>query len=147
MSDVRELYQQLILDHGRKPRNFGSLDSATHIRHGVNPLCGDHLVLYVEIKDEVISSIKFDGDGCAISLASASLMTEALLGLSVQAAQKLFNDFHNLVAGDNNMVSSLGKLEVLGGVSAYPARVKCATLAWQTLNSALTNDSGEVTTE
>ena len=150
MSDVRELYQQLIIDHGRKPRNFGELENANHIKDGYNPLCGDKLRLYILEEDGIIEDIKFDGQGCAISTASASLMTEALKGKSIAEADTLFSSFHQLVTTGSDyaqLKAALGKLVVLAGVSEYPARVKCATLAWHTMQAAIHDDNKTVSTE
>lgn len=139
MSDLRELYQEVILDHGRHPRNFGRLAHSTHQQEGFNPLCGDKLTLFIEANDETIRDIKFEGCGCAISMASASLMTEALQGKSISEAKQLFDDFHELLTGDidSDRRANLGKLTILDGVSEYPMRVKCATLAWHTAKAAL----------
>ena len=149
MSDVRELYQQMILDHGRKPRRLGKLDDPSFIQEGFNPLCGDHLTLYIKEKDDRIIDVSFDGDGCAISMASASLMSEALIGLHLDKANDLFEAFHQMILQPHDGVETemLGKLIVLKGVTEYPARVKCATLAWQTLKSALKGDKRPVSTE
>lgn len=148
MSELHELYQQLIIDHGRKPRNFGVLSGANHIKEGVNPLCGDKLVVYVLEKDGIIDNIQFVGEGCAISTASASLMTQYLNGKSVDEARDIFQDFHQLVTqGQMNSAERLGKLAVLKGVCEYPARVKCATLCWHTLMAALENRQEPVSTE
>ncbi len=146
MSELRELYQEVIIDHGRHPRNFGVLDKASHSKEGFNPLCGDKIFLYIEAENEVIKNVSFQGCGCAISMASASLMTESLKGKSFAIAKELFAAFHELVTkGDQH--EKLGKLAVLGGVYEFPARVKCASLAWHTLNAALTHDAKPVTTE
>ncbi len=150
MSDFKDLYQQLIIDHGRTPRNFRKLNDANHIKEGHNPLCGDQLTLYVKERDGVIEAVTFEGQGCAISKASASMMTEALTGKTVQEAEHIFEGFHQLVTqGGDDMVlkNKLGKLVVLVGVAEYPARVKCATLAWHTLHSALHDDMKPVSTE
>ena len=148
MSELHELYQQLIIDHGRKPRNFGVLTGANHIKEGVNPLCGDKLIVYVLEKDGIIEHIQFVGEGCAISTASASLMTQYLKGKSVDEARDIFHDFHQLVTqGQENLEERLGKLAVLKGVCEYPARVKCATLCWHTLMAALENRQEPVSTE
>lgn len=151
MSDLRALYQELIIDHGRKPRNFGLLTQANQIKSGYNPLCGDKITIYLLIEADMIKDIHFDGCGCAISIASASLMTEILKGKNVAAAAEIFNQFHQLVTtNDQNapeILSSLGKLVVLAGVAAFPARVKCATLAWHTMMAALQNSTEPVTTE
>ena len=148
MSDLRELYQETILDHGRAPRNFGKLDGCTHEANGDNPLCGDKIHLYVTLDGDTVSDISFDGAGCAISTASASLMTEALKGKSIAEAMALFERLRATVTGqgDSDEKVDLGKLAVFEGVREYPLRVKCATLAWHTLRSAL-EDGGTATTE
>lgn len=136
--DLRELYQEMIIDHGRRPRNFGVLAPATHSADGHNPLCGDQLTVYLDIDaGKTIRDIKFEGQGCAISMASASLMTEALKGKSIAEAETLFAGFHDLVMDQVKTPADLGKLAVLAGVKEYPTRVKCATLAWHTLHAAL----------
>lgn len=148
--DIRELYQEVIIDHGRHPRNFGKCEQANHIKDGFNPLCGDKLTLYLTEKDGKIESLSFEGVGCAISMASASMMTESLKGKTVQEAQTIFQQFHQLVTegGDpDTYKEKLGKLVVLAGVSEFPARVKCATLAWHTMQAALSNDQTPVSTE
>ncbi len=139
MSDLRELYQEVIIDHGRHPRNAGVLPDANHVEEGFNPLCGDRLTLYIMEENNVIKDIKFEGSGCAISMASASLMTEALKGKTLDEVKNIFTDFHDLVTGVNpeGVEETLGKLAVLGGVAEYPMRVKCATLCWHTALSAL----------
>lgn len=148
MSELRELYQQLIIDHGRKPRNFGALPTANHVQQGFNPLCGDKITLYLLEKDGVIEDIKFEGAGCAISMASASLMSQALRGKTVAEAKAVFDDFHLAVTeGSTEASERLGKLAVLQGVCEYPARVKCATLCWHTLIAALEHRSEVVNTE
>jgi len=150
MSDIRELYQQVIIDHGRHPRNFGQLAQATHQHLGHNPLCGDQLTLYLIIADQRIIDIKFEGRGCAISMASASLMSEMLKGKLISEAESLFHNFHHLLTDrkqDESLLANLGKLGVLSGVCAYPARVKCATLAWHTLHAALIGDNKATSTE
>lgn len=149
MSELRELYQQLIIDHGRHPRNFGSLDGANHTKEGYNPLCGDRLTIYLLEEDGIVKDIKFDGEGCAISMASASLMSGAIKGKSVIEVATFFEEFHKLVTGEGkpSLDSSLGKLAVLGGVAEYPSRVKCATLCWHTLLAALHDKDEKVSTE
>jgi len=140
MSDLRELYQQVIIDHGRNPRNFGCLDQANHVKEGYNPLCGDRLTVYLLEKDGFVQDSSFEGSGCAISIASASLMTEALKGKTIHEVKSLFDHFHHLVtSGDQTAEEKLGKLAVLGGVSVYPMRVKCATLCWHTTLAAINN--------
>lgn len=150
MSDLRELYQQVILDHGRSPRNFAKCDTANHIKVGYNPVCGDQLTLYITEADGVINDVVFDGVGCAISMASASLMSQALKGKTLAEADQLFECFHKLVAedGDVNLIKDkLGKLVVLAGVAEFPARVKCATLAWHTMQAAIHDSQESVSTE
>ena len=146
MSDLRDLYQEVILDHNRRPRNFGPLASANHRADGSNPLCGDKVTVLLDLEAGRIRDVAFQGAGCAISTASASLMTEALKGLSVEEARTLFHGFHELVTqGDEG--EDLGKLAVFTGVREYPMRVKCATLAWHTLMAALDARDQPVTTE
>jgi nitrogen fixation NifU-like protein len=136
MSDLRELYQELIVDHSKRPRNFGKIESATHEAEGFNPLCGDKVHLYLAFEAGRVSSARFEGSGCAISTASASMMTEALKGKTEAEARELFEKFHALVIGTAEG-EELGKLQVFAGVRDYPARVKCASLAWHTLHNAL----------
>ncbi|MDQ2993477.1 MAG: SUF system NifU family Fe-S cluster assembly protein [Pseudomonadota bacterium] len=147
MSALRELYQQVIIDHGRHPRNLGELPGASHTKEGFNPLCGDKLKLFLLLDKNVIKEAKFQGSGCAISMASASLMLETLHGKTVTEAEDFFTLFHDLVMGKSETSDALGKLAVLGGVAEFPARVKCATLAWHTLKAALAQDAAPVTTE
>lgn len=150
MSDLMDLYQEIILDHNRQPRNFGKLPDCNHQAEGYNPLCGDRLNVYLTLVDDVIRDIHFDGSGCAISKASASLMTEAVKGKTLAEAEALFGGFHDLLTGDPSVrgeaPAELGKLAVFEGVREFPVRVKCATLAWHTLQAALSGDS-EVSTE
>lgn len=145
MTDLQDLYQELILDHGRRPRNFKRLDDATRSAEGYNPLCGDKVKVYVKMDDDVVKDLSFEGSGCAISTASASIMTEVLKGKTRADAEELFQTFHDLVTGKKAQLDApeLGKLEVFSGVSEFPIRVKCATLSWHTLRAAL-NDAGEV---
>ncbi len=150
MSDLRSLYQEMIVDHGRAPRNFGVLEAATHCREGHNPLCGDQVTLYVDEAAGVIRALRFQGKGCAISMASASLMTEALEGKTVAEAEKVFADFHWLVTEKEHpaeLEETLGKLAAFKNLSEFPVRVKCATLAWHTLRAALAEDDKLVSTE
>jgi SUF system NifU family Fe-S assembly protein len=149
MPDLRDLYQEVILDHGRRPRNFGPLAGANRHAEGFNPLCGDRLTLHLKVDDGLIREARFEGSGCAISTASASLMTEALKGKSEAEAEALFGAFHARLTNDAAAHSAvpLGKLEVLSGVREFPVRVKCATLAWHTLEAALHQASTPVTTE
>jgi nitrogen fixation NifU-like protein len=144
---LRELYQEMIVDHGKHPRNFGKLESANHSQAGHNPLCGDKLVVYVRENNGVIEDVHFEGTGCAISVASASLMTEAVKGKSITEIDKLFDLFHHLVTEGKEPAESIGKLAVFSGVAEFPVRVKCATLAWHTLKAALHNDPLAATTE
>ena len=148
MFDIKDLYQEIIVDHNRNPRNFGIIDNADKIIEGFNPLCGDKLKLYLKTEGQNIADISFDGSGCAISVASASLMTDAMKGKSIKDAELLFNSFHELITNENGADGkSLGKLAVLAGVKDFPARVKCATLYWHTLHSAITGDKETVSTE
>lgn len=146
MSDLRDLYQEIIIDHGRRPRNFHKMEHASCHAEGFNRLCGDRLTLYVKIQNGIIKDASFIGTGCAISTASASLMTEQLKDKTIHEAETLFQNFHQLltVGIENN---TLGKLSVLAGVREFPTRVKCATLAWHTLHAALANEQQPVTTE
>jgi len=146
MSDLRELYQEVILDHNKRPRNFHAIDRPTRVAKGHNPLCGDRLTLYVRIDGDRIADVGFEGSGCAISKASASLMTEAVKGKTVVEAEALFDRFHDLVTSPPDepvSTNGLGKLAVFAGVREYPARVKCASLAWHTMKNAV-EDRGEV---
>ena len=145
MSDLSDLYQEVILDHNRRPRNFRALERATHHAEGYNPLCGDRLDLFLEIDGDVIADVGFQGSGCAISKASASLMTDSVKGRPIAAARALFERFHRMVTTPPDQeVEDLGKLSVLAGVREFPVRVKCASLAWHTLKAAL--DRTEKTT-
>lgn len=149
MSDLRELYQEVILDHSKSPRNFRVPEGAGQRVDGHNPLCGDRITLGVRLDGEVIRDIGFEGSGCAISMASASTMTEAIKGCTKAEAHALFAKFHELVTGKNREpdLDALGKLAVFAGVSEYPMRVKCATLCWHTLEAALAGARDQVTTE
>jgi nitrogen fixation protein NifU and related proteins len=148
MSELGELYQQVILDHNRKPRNFQRVADANRTAEGFNPLCGDQIQLYVKLEGDRIRDIGFQGSGCAISRASASLMTSALKGKSAGEAEELFQCFHRLVTTDEAAdPEALGKLAVFSGVREFPARVKCASLAWHTLRAALRGTQDKVSTE
>ncbi len=148
MSELRELYQELILDHNRHPRNFGPLDESNCMAHGDNPLCGDTIDVFLQVEEGIVKKAAFEGSGCAISTASASLMTEAVTGLSVDAANSLFATFLSLVKGEGkNESGRMGKLAVFEGVQEFPMRVKCATLCWHTARAAWSEDSVSVTTE
>ncbi len=144
--NLRELYQEVIFDHNRQPRNFHAMDDADRVADGNNPLCGDELTVYLRIADGVVTDASFVGHGCAISTASASLMTEAVKGKPVEEVEALFRDFHALLT-DTPPKRDFGKLEVLTGVREFPARVKCATLAWHTLHNALVGDHKPARTE
>ena len=142
MSDLNDLYQEVILDHNRRPRNFHALADASHTAEGYNPLCGDRLTLYLKVAGGVVADVSFEGAGCAISKASASLMTDAIKGKSVGEAQALFERFHRMVTTPpETPVEDMGKLSVLAGVREFPVRVKCASLAWHTLKAAMTNEN------
>jgi nitrogen fixation NifU-like protein len=141
MSDLRELYQSLILDHNRAPRHFGRLSRATHHGAGHNPLCGDRVEVYLRIENDRVAEVSFEGDGCAISTASASMMTEGLLGKTLREAEAVFQAFHALLTTGQAPERDLGSLEVLAGVRDFPTRVKCATLPWHTLQAALRSEA------
>ena len=148
MNDLRDLYQEVILDHNRRPRNFGPLPTANRRAEGHNPLCGDRVTVYLDLEDGRLRDIAFQGSGCAISTASASLMTEALKGLTLEEARGLFKGVHDLVTlGATEGSPELGKLAVFTGVREYPMRVKCATLAWHALMAALDAQDLPVSTE
>lgn len=144
--DLRDLYQEVILDHNRHPRNFGVLPDANRTAEGNNPLCGDQVTVYLRVEEDRLQEILFDGSGCAISTASASLMTEALRGKTVAEAHALFHGFHDMVTRGSDP-DALGKLAVFAGVREFPIRVKCATLAWHTLEAALSRHEQPVSTE
>jgi nitrogen fixation NifU-like protein len=142
MSELSELYQQVILDHNKKPRNFRKLENANHSAEGYNPLCGDKLKVYLDLENGAVKDISFEGSGCAISKAAASMMTQAVKGKTKPEAEKLFNEFHGMVTGEldeENMPNHLGNLKIFAGVREFPVRVKCATLSWHTLLAALNN--------
>jgi nitrogen fixation protein NifU and related proteins len=148
MSDLRELYQDVILEHSKAPRNYRSLESANHKAEGYNPLCGDHFTIYLTLEGGKIQDVSFQGSGCAISKASASMMTQTVKGKTKEEAEKMFERFHELVTGhESGDRQALGKLVVFAGVSEFPVRVKCATLAWHTLQAALEGKQDSVTTE
>jgi len=151
MDDLRDLYQEVILDHNKSPRNFGPLKGATHQADGHNPLCGDLLHLSLTLDGDRVADVRFEGSGCAISTASASLMTEAIKGKSLEEAERLFEGFHELLTGDPSHAAEasedLGKLAVFQGVREFPVRVKCATLSWHTLKAALDDKVQAATTE
>lgn len=148
MSELRELYQEVILEHSKKPRNYRALEGANHKAEGYNPLCGDHFTVYLDLKDGAISDIGFQGSGCAISKASASMMTQTLKGKTAAEAESIFTRFHDLVTGQaTGNQEELGKLAVFAGVSEFPLRVKCATLAWHAVRAALRGEEQAVSTE
>ncbi len=150
MSDLRALYQEVILEHSKNPRNFRMPDPVDNFANGINPLCGDKLTVYLHVVDDVIEDISFEGSGCAISTASASMMTQRLKGLPVEQANAIFEQFHELLTSNIDQETSddqLGKLSVFSGVREFPMRVKCATLAWHTLQSALSGEHADVSTE
>ena len=153
MSDLRELYQEIILDHNRQPRNRHAMDDATGEVEGHNPLCGDKVTVYLKVEDGVIADVSFEGQGCAISTASASLMTEGVKGKTVEEAMALSHRMRDMLTGENDGAldaearAALGKLVVFAGVRDYPMRVKCATLSWRTLDAATRGERETVTTE
>ncbi len=149
MSELSELYQQVILDHNKKPRNFRKLETANHYAEGYNPLCGDHLTVYMNLEDDCVTDVGFEGSGCAISKASASMMTQAVKGKSKEQAETLFKQFHSMVTGEldeENEENTLGNLKIFAGVREFPVRVKCATLPWHTMHAAL-NKEDQASTE
>lgn len=139
-ADLRDLYQQVIMDHNKRPRNFREMTDANHFAHGNNPLCGDALLVFVKLDGDVIEDVSFQGSGCAISVASASLMTEAVKGKTRAEAEIIYQQVHKQMIGDEADMSAFEKLKVLGGVKEFPARVKCATLSWHTMNAAMDSD-------
>ena len=150
MSDLRELYQELIIDHSKRPRNFKVLEAANRKLEGYNPLCGDKITVFLELEHDRVKNVSFQGSGCAISTASASVMTESVKGKTLAEAEALFDVFHHMVTGKPPAAGNtpaLGKLAVFSGVSEFPARVKCATLAWHTLHAALQGKGDTVSTE
>ena len=150
MSELSELYQQVILDHNKKPRNFRKLETANHTAEGYNPLCGDQLTVYLDLEEDgKVKDVGFEGSGCAISKAAASMMTQAVKGKSKEQVENLFNEFHLMVTGELNEETeenNLGNLKIFAGVREFPVRVKCATLPWHTLHAAL-NKEAQVSTE
>ena len=141
-TELSDLYQQVILDHNKKPRNFKRLETANRIAEGHNPLCGDQLTVYMELDEDVVKDVSFEGSGCAISKAAASMMTQSVKGKSRAEAERLFQEFHRMVKGELDQETeenSLGRLKIFAGVRDYPARVKCASLSWHTMHAALEN--------
>lgn len=149
MSGLNELYQEILLEHNSKPRNFRQVDDASQTAEGYNPLCGDQITLYLKVVDDVIIDVGFQGTGCAISRASASMMTQSIKGQSLERADEIFQAFHHMVTepGAELDYDTLGDLETLAGINEYPTRIKCAVLAWHTMRSALADDGAEVSTE
>jgi nitrogen fixation NifU-like protein len=147
MSELRELYQQVILDHNRKPRNFRRLEGANRTAEGYNPLCGDQVRVYVDVEGGLIRDIAFEGSGCAISRAASSMMTTSLKGKTVAEAEALFDRFHDMLTGQGADAAELGKLAVFSGVCEFPTRIKCATLPWHTAHAALTGRQATISTE
>lgn len=149
MSELSELYQQVILDHNKKPRNFRKLEHANHSAEGYNPLCGDQLTIYLDVENDQVKEVGFEGSGCAISKAAASMMTQAVKGKTKEQAENLFHEFHSMVTGEldeEKEANSLGNLKIFAGVREFPVRVKCATLPWHTLHAAL-NKEQQISTE
>tara|TARA_B100000586_G_C19752375_1_gene278460 strand:- start:55 stop:507 length:453 start_codon:yes stop_codon:yes gene_type:complete len=150
MYDLEDLYQEIVMDHNRRPRNFGEIKNPTNFADGFNPLCGDQITLQLHLEDGLVSDVAFRGVGCAISKSSASMMTEELKGKTLDHAENLFEAFRKMITrnpGDSYDSDLLGDLEILQGVSRYPARIKCATLAWHTLHSAIHDENNVVSTE
>ena len=150
MNDLQDLYQDIIMDHNRRPRNFGPVDQPTHKKEGYNPLCGDQIEIELKILDGIVVDVGFTGVGCAISKSSASMMTEEIKGKELEVVESMFEQFRRMITVNGQMdldADLLGDLEILQGVSRYPARIKCATLAWHTLHSAIEGDEDTVTTE
>ena len=149
MSNLHELYQEILLEHNNKPRNFRKLEDANRQADGYNPLCGDQITLYLKVEDDVIADVAFQGVGCAISRASASMLTQSVKGETLAKAEEIFDGFHALITDPDADVDYdlLGDLEMLSGVSAFPTRIKCAVLAWHTLNAAIEGKEDSVTTE
>jgi nitrogen fixation NifU-like protein len=150
MEGLRELYQEVILDHNKNPRNYHKMDKANHVAEGRNPLCGDHYVIYLKVENDKVLDISFEGSGCAISKASASIMSQEMKGKPVAEVEQMFKIFHKVVTGEEKVLDhleKLGKLAAFAGVAEFPVRVKCATLAWHAMHSALTSEEKEVSTE
>ncbi len=149
-SEFKELYQEIILEHNRSPRNFGKLENATHKMEGRNPLCGDQYTIYLNIEDNIIKDVRFEGSGCAISKASASVMTTTIKGKTLEQSEEYFTIFHKIVTGEadaDETFESVGKIVAFAGVAEFPVRVKCASLAWHTMHNALAGKNKKVSTE
>ena len=150
MFDAQDLYQEIVMDHNRRPRNFGSIADSTSSSEGFNPLCGDQVTVFLKVSDEIVEDVSFEGVGCAISKSSASMMTEEVKGKSVEEALMVFQAFRRMLTTTGDQVEDseiLGDLEILKGVSQYPTRIKCATLSWHTLQAALQGSGSDVSTE
>ena len=150
MFDAQDLYQEIVMDHNRRPRNFGSIADSTSSSEGFNPLCGDQVTVFLKVSDEIVEDVSFEGVGCAISKSSASMMTEGVKGKSVEEALTVFQAFRRMLTTTSDQVEDsevLGDLEILKGVSQYPTRIKCATLSWHTLQAALQGSGSDVSTE
>ncbi|MQG74864.1 MAG: SUF system NifU family Fe-S cluster assembly protein [SAR202 cluster bacterium] len=150
MFDAQDLYQEIVMDHNRRPRNFGSIADSTSSSEGFNPLCGDQVTVFLKVSDEIVEDVSFEGVGCAISKSSASMMTEGVKGKSVEEALIVFQAFRRMLTTTSDQVEDseiLGDLEILKGVSQYPTRIKCATLSWHTLQAALQGSGSDVSTE
>ena len=149
MNELQDLYREVILDHNRQPRNFGELDEADRVVEGVNPLCGDKMTLYLKLDGDLIEDVRFDGTGCAISVASSSLMTERVKGRSIEESMELYDRVHEMLTGKDGEppAEEMDKLAALAGVREYPSRVKCASLAWHALKAALTGSGEKISTE
>jgi nitrogen fixation protein NifU and related proteins len=145
--DLNDLYQQVIIDHSKRPRNFRAMEGATRQAHGKNPLCGDNFTVFLKVENDVVKDVSFQGSGCAISVASASMMTEALKGKSKAEAEKMFLQFHSMITEGGKGAEELGKLGVLSGVNKFPMRVKCAILSWHAANAAIVGEAEVVSTE
>lgn len=148
--EFKELYQEIILEHNRSPRNFGKMEHASHVQEGLNPLCGDNYKIYLKVEDGIIQDVKFEGSGCAISKASASVMTTTIKGKTVEEAEKYFELFHKIVTGETDTeetFENVGKIAAFAGVADFPVRVKCASLAWHTMHNALSGKSESTSTE
>jgi nitrogen fixation NifU-like protein len=147
MNGLEELYREVILDHNKSPRNFGQIEDADRVVNGVNPLCGDKMTLYLKLDGDRIDDVRFEGTGCAISIASSSLMTERVKGATIEETLDLFDHVHDMLTGSREPDERMEKLAALAGVREFPSRVKCASLAWHALKSALTEDRDQISTE